>query len=175
MSDWKPFGNLTAEARPGDWKILAEAQHKRIERLEKDLSYALSNAEEALNADRHVERVMGRMEGAAEANPNAHWMTAAHILCSDYGVPHGLLTDRIAGLRREIEAKDVNYHTLAGVQIEENNKHRAAMRVAEFAAHVTREFDRVTEDDSLGHHEIWEAIQEAFAQRPANFPDKTLW
>lgn len=35
--EFAPFGNLTPEARPGDWKILAEAQNKRIEALERGL------------------------------------------------------------------------------------------------------------------------------------------
>lgn len=33
--EFAPFGNLTPEARPGDWKILAEGQAKRIAALEK--------------------------------------------------------------------------------------------------------------------------------------------
>lgn len=34
MAEWKPFGTLTDEARPGDWKFLAQAQHGRLERLQ---------------------------------------------------------------------------------------------------------------------------------------------
>ena len=34
--EFAPFGNLTPEARPGDWKILAEGQNTRIERLERE-------------------------------------------------------------------------------------------------------------------------------------------
>lgn len=36
--EFAPFGTLTPEARPGDWKILAEGQAKRIDALERDMA-----------------------------------------------------------------------------------------------------------------------------------------
>lgn len=38
-----------------------------------------------------------------ETDANAPWMSEAHMLCTDYGIAHGLLTDRIRALRRRLE------------------------------------------------------------------------
>lgn len=42
----------------------------------------------------------------AEADANAPWLTQAHILCSDHGIPHGNISDRLemlAGYLAEAE------------------------------------------------------------------------
>ena len=39
-----------------------------------------------------------------DADPNAPWMTEAHMLCTDHGIPQGNLTDRIRALRDKLKA-----------------------------------------------------------------------
>jgi hypothetical protein len=38
----------------------------------------------------------------AELDANAPWLSAAHILCADYGVPPGHISDRLEGLRDKL-------------------------------------------------------------------------
>jgi hypothetical protein len=38
-----------------------------------------------------------------EADPNAPWLTKAHMLCTDHGIPQGNLTERIRALRDKLE------------------------------------------------------------------------
>jgi hypothetical protein len=40
---------------------------------------------------------------ATEADPNAPWLTEAHMLCSDNGIQHGNITERIRALRDKLE------------------------------------------------------------------------
>lgn len=38
-----------------------------------------------------------------EADPNAPWLTEAHMLCSDHGIPAGHITDRLRALRQKLD------------------------------------------------------------------------
>lgn len=41
----------------------------------------------------------------ADLNPNARWLSLAHTLCSDAGVPHGHIAERLEGLRRTLDER----------------------------------------------------------------------
>lgn len=43
---------------------------------------------------------------ADDADPNAPWLTEAHMLCSDQGIPLGHITARIRALRDKLDADD---------------------------------------------------------------------
>lgn len=41
-----------------------------------------------------------------DADPNATWLTEAHVLCFDHGIPSGHIADRIKSLREKLEQPD---------------------------------------------------------------------
>jgi hypothetical protein len=52
------------------------------------------------------------IEIAAEAAANAPWMTEAHALCSDHGIAHGNLADRIRALRAKLDQAEAEERRL---------------------------------------------------------------
>lgn len=41
----------------------------------------------------------------ANRDPSASWLTLAHALCADAGVPSGHIADRLEGLRKVLESR----------------------------------------------------------------------
>jgi hypothetical protein len=60
-------------------------------------------------------------DSVKEADANAPWMTEAHMLCSDHGIPHGLLTERIRALRRQLEDEGIQSEAALAAQAAREN------------------------------------------------------
>ena len=46
------------------------------------------------------------MPKQADTDPNAPWLTEAHMLCTDYGIAHGDITGRLKALREKLQGMD---------------------------------------------------------------------
>lgn len=50
-----------------------------------------------------IKRVRAAMAQADEVDPNAPWLSDAHALCADHGIPPGHIADRIKALREKLD------------------------------------------------------------------------
>lgn len=60
------------------------------------------------SADRSIENIRAALAAtpAPEADPNAPWLTEAHMLCTEQGIPQGHIADRIKALRVALDAPE---------------------------------------------------------------------
>ena len=67
---------------------------ERIKELEGQLAYATTRMHDEIEADRAMTRALT----IADADGNAQWLSIAHALCSDNGITHGHISQRLEDL-----------------------------------------------------------------------------
>lgn len=72
--EFAPFGNLTPEARPGDWKIVAEGQNKRIKALEAERDALKLGASEAGRDRERIEWLQTARATIYRSETCPHWV-----------------------------------------------------------------------------------------------------
>lgn len=72
----------------------AQAPEVRIDTLNKDRDEAIAQG--------RVDAITAWNARAPDTDPNAQWLTEAHMLCTDHGIPQGHITGRIQALREKL-------------------------------------------------------------------------
>jgi hypothetical protein len=82
-------------ARPGDWIIKGvKGEFYPCKPEIFDATYELATASVA--------------DLSSDASPNAHWLTLAHMICTDLGIPHGHIMDRLRALQERLSATSLS-------------------------------------------------------------------
>ena len=72
---------------------------RRFETAAECLAYAVGHRDA-----RHAAAERALQSAPSDGDPNALWLTAAHMLCTDNGIPQGNITARIEALREKLSA-----------------------------------------------------------------------